>query len=66
MGTQQSGALDLLIADLGKDGQLLQTAREAATALLSDDPDLGKEENKVVNVQVASMRKSAINWSRIS
>jgi ATP-dependent DNA helicase RecG len=66
MGTQQSGALDLLIADLGKDGHLLQLAREAAIELLDDDPELSKVENKVVNVQVATMRKSSVNWSRIS
>jgi ATP-dependent DNA helicase RecG len=66
MGTQQSGALDLLIADLGKDGHLLQLAREAAIELLDDDPELSKMENKVVNVQVATMRKSSVNWSRIS
>ena len=46
MGTQQSGALDLLIADLGKDGKLLQSARQAAQALLSNDPGLEKPENK--------------------
>ncbi len=66
MGTQQSGVLDLLIADLGKDGKILQAAREAALAILDDDPTLQKEENANIKYQIASMKKSAINWSRIS
>ena len=66
MGTQQSGALDLLIADLGKDGQILKQAREVATQILQDDPELIKPENTVIKAQVDSMRKSMINWSRIS
>ncbi|MEQ9415836.1 MAG: ATP-dependent DNA helicase RecG, partial [Cyclobacteriaceae bacterium] len=66
MGTQQSGALDLLIADLGKDGLLLQQARDAAVALLGADPSLEKPENKVIRAQIESLRKTAVNWSRIS
>jgi ATP-dependent DNA helicase RecG len=66
LGTQQSGVLDLLIADLGKDGKLLQNAREKAIAILEDDPDLTKPENQVIRTQVESMRKTAVNWSRIS
>jgi ATP-dependent DNA helicase RecG len=66
LGTQQSGVLDLLIADLGKDGALLQRAREKALALLDDDPELVKPENDMIRVQVESMRKTAVNWSRIS
>ncbi len=66
MGTQQSGALDLLIADLGKDGKLLQQAREEAIKILEADPELKKSEHLVIKTQVESMRKSAVNWSRIS
>jgi ATP-dependent DNA helicase RecG len=66
MGTQQSGALDLLIADLGKDGQILQEAREAANEILSSDPKLEKVENAVIKTQVQSLRKTVVNWSRIS
>lgn len=65
-GTQQSGALDMLIADLAKDGALLQRAREVAIRILHDDPELAKPENKVIRLQVESARKSVINWSRIS
>jgi ATP-dependent DNA helicase RecG len=66
MGTQQSGALDLLIADLGKDGLLLQQARDTAIQLLESDPSLEKPENKLIRTQIASLRKTAVNWSRIS
>ncbi len=66
LGTQQSGALDLLIADLGKDGQLLQQARDLALSILKDDPDLVKPENQMIKAQVESVKKAAVNWSRIS
>jgi ATP-dependent DNA helicase RecG len=66
MGTQQSGVLDLLIADLGKDGKILQQARETAIAILEDDPDLKKTENRVIKTQIDSMRNSQVNWSRIA
>jgi ATP-dependent DNA helicase RecG len=66
MGTQQSGALDLLIADLSKDGQLLQTARDVAKEVLEQDPGLDKPENRVIREQIQSSKKSSVNWSRIS
>jgi ATP-dependent DNA helicase RecG len=66
MGTQQSGVLDLLIADLGKDGDILQQARESAISVLDNDPELVKPENRAIKVQIESMRTSAVNWSRIS
>lgn len=66
MGTQQSGALELLIADLGKDGKILQAARETAIRVLEDDPELVKNENKVIRTQVERTKKSAVNWSKIS
>lgn len=66
MGTQQSGALDLLIADLGKDGELLQQAREAAQLVLEKDPLLQQPENRLILQQIESIKKAAVNWSRIS
>jgi ATP-dependent DNA helicase RecG len=66
MGTQQSGALDLLIADLGKDGDILKVAREEAHRILEADPNLEHPENKTIRHQVESVKKSAVNWSRIS
>src|SRR5690606_23208866 len=66
MGTQQSGIMDLLIADLGKDGEILQTAREAAKRILQEDPLLESPENSVIKRQVESAKKNVVNWSRIS
>jgi ATP-dependent DNA helicase RecG len=66
MGTQQSGVLDLLIADLGKDGQILQEARESALRILSDDPGLKMPENVSISRQLALLKSSVVNWSRIS
>lgn len=66
MGTQQSGLLDLLIADLGKDGQLLQEARQEAVALLQADPELISPENQPIKAHLSALRKSTVNWARIS
>jgi ATP-dependent DNA helicase RecG len=66
MGTQQSGALDLLIADLGKDTAILHEARATAEEILLNDPELAKSENRDIKIQIDSMRKSVVNWSRIS
>jgi ATP-dependent DNA helicase RecG len=66
LGTQQSGALDLLISDLGKDGELLKHARDTARRILEGDPDLSLPENRVIKTQVESMSTGVVNWSRIS
>ncbi|MGW8123394.1 ATP-dependent DNA helicase RecG [Roseivirga echinicomitans] len=65
-GTQQSGVLDLLIADIAKDGQILQSARNAASDILEADPNLEKEENRNVLRHIKSLRKAVVNWGRIS
>ncbi len=66
MGTQQSGLLDLLIADLGKDQAILEIARDAAVEVLKNDPDLNLLENQAIRHQVDNVRKNVLNWSRIS
>ena len=66
MGTQQSGILDLLIADLAKDGKILQIARQAAQQLISDDPNLEKKENQRIKTHIDSLKKTVVNWSRVS
>ncbi|OUJ73660.1 ATP-dependent DNA helicase RecG [Hymenobacter crusticola] len=66
MGTQQSGVLDLLIADLAKDGRILSESRAAAQQLLDDDPDLTKPENFNIRRHIESLPATAVNWSRIS
>lgn len=66
MGTQQSGVLDLLLADLGKDAVILQTARDAAILLLEKDPQLSSPENSPIRKHIDSLKKTVVNWSRIS
>jgi ATP-dependent DNA helicase RecG len=66
MGTQQSGVLDLLIADLSKDGRILSESRAAAQQLLSDDAGLSKPENINIRRHIESLPATAVNWSRIS
>ncbi len=66
-GTQQSGiAYDLKIANLGRDSQLLQYARDIAEKILDDDPLLEKEQNSTFAQQVKRQSKTKINWSVIS
>lgn len=65
-GTQQSGVLDLLLADLAKDQTLLHTAREAAIKILENDPELEKIENTPLKTHVSKPKKSGISWSKIS
>ncbi|RZK23294.1 MAG: ATP-dependent DNA helicase RecG [Hymenobacter sp.] len=66
MGTQQSGVLDLLIADLAKDGRILTESRAAAQALLYDDPELTRPEHGNIRRHIESLPATAVNWSRIS
>jgi ATP-dependent DNA helicase RecG len=66
MGTQQSGIIDLKIADLIRDEKILQYARTTAIKLLKKDPHLQKEENKVIRKQLAYLNKNRVDWSRIS
>lgn len=66
MGTQQSGVLDLLIADLGQDGKILELARGAAGELLERDPELDLSEHAMIRQQVRSAGANQFNWSRIS
>lgn len=65
-GTQQSGVLDLLIADLAKDGPILQQAREAAQAVLEADEELALPRHYVIRLHIESLKKDETNWSRIS
>lgn len=66
MGTQQSGLLDLKLADLGKDGEVLKIARDEAIDLLKSDPELAKPEHHATLNYLRAMKNSRMNWSRIS
>ena len=65
-GTIQSGVLDLKIADLAKDAQLLQISRNMATEIIAEDPNFENPENAPVAFQFAMMNTQKTNWSRIS
>lgn len=66
-GTQQSGvAFDLKIADIARDGQLLQHVREIATEIIEKDPTGVLPENEILWRQLQSLRKTHVNWSAIS
>jgi ATP-dependent DNA helicase RecG len=66
-GTQQSGLpFDLKIASLATDGQLLQTARSAAGAILDQDPLLEDEHNRIYKRRLDLLRQTVANWSEIS
>ena len=66
-GTLQSGvAFDLKIADIAKDGQLLQYVREVASGILEKDPTCVLPENEVLWKQLQSLRKTNVNWAAIS
>jgi len=66
-GTQQSGiGFDLKIANLGKDGEILKLARDVASEVLSGDPFLQKEENRVLLENLKATKQTEFNWSSIS
>ena len=66
-GTQQSGvAFDLKIADIARDGQLLQYVREVAQQIVEKDPEGQLPENELLWKQLKVLRKSNINWAAIS
>jgi ATP-dependent DNA helicase RecG len=66
LGTQQSGILDLKIANLSKDGQLVQLAREVAKSILLKDPNIEAVEHKGIRSKLSDMLKSRPNWGRIA
>lgn len=66
MGTQQSGVLNLKIADVVKDTKILVSARNTAISLLQEDPSLSKIENTSISQAFVKMNKSSKIWSNIS
>ena len=66
-GTQQSGvAFDLKIADLARDGQLLQYVREVAQKVVDEDPERKLSKNEILWRQLKVLRKNNVNWAAIS
>lgn len=64
-GTQQSGVLDLKIADLVHDGQVLQMARVAAQTVLNEDSDLKLNKNKVLEKNLILNAKNRPSWAKV-
>jgi ATP-dependent DNA helicase RecG len=65
-GTQQSGVLDLHLADLAKDQRILQEARACVQELIDDDVNLDKPENQPLRNYLKNTTKRSYNWERIS
>ena len=66
-GTQQSGmAFDLKIANIARDGQLVQLARNEAQRIVSDDPDCNKPEYSLLWNRLRELRNTNVNWGAIS
>lgn len=66
-GTQQSGmAFDLKIADIARDGLLVQMARDEAQEIISKDPDCNLSENEMLWNRLRELKKTNIDWSAIS
>ena len=65
-GTQQSGLLNLKIADIVHDEKILKYARNLAVDIIKDDPELEKKENFLLARHLAQMNKSMENWGLIS
>ena len=66
-GTQQSGiAFNLRLANLGRDGQLVQLARDTASFVLDADPDLQAKENVLLRRHLQELKKEHRDWSQIS
>lgn len=66
-GTQQSGmAFDLKIANITRDGQIVQLARDEAQRIIDEDPECNSEKNTMLWRRLSELRKTNINWSAIS
>ena len=66
-GTQQSGmAFDLKIADIARDGQLVQMARDEAQRIVDEDPTCNSPKYEILWSRLEQLHKTNINWSAIS
>jgi ATP-dependent DNA helicase RecG len=65
-GTQQSGVIDLKIADLVKDQAILQAAREVALEIAEKDPELQLPQHRIIQEHLNELEREKSDWSRIS
>ena len=66
-GTQQSGmAFDLKLANLARDGALIEHVREIAKDIISQDAELARPENVLLGRMLRRLKKSEYDWSSIS
>lgn len=66
-GTQQSGiAFDLKIADIARDGQIVQLARDEAQKIIDSDPECSSTEYSMLWNRLKELKKTNINWGEIS
>ena len=65
-GTQQSGMLDLHLADIVKDEKMIKVARDVATEIISEDSFLELPKNYLLKQQIHRIRKAKGNWEKIS
>ena len=65
-GTQQSGILDLKIADIIRDEKILKFARNLAIEILDEDPQLEQKKNRILANRLKTLQKYRQDWSRIS
>jgi ATP-dependent DNA helicase RecG len=65
-GTQQSGVLDLQLADIIRDEKILKYARNLATEILENDPLLQQAQNTVLAKRLQQLQKHKYDWSKIS
>ena len=66
MGTQQSGVLDFKLADLARDGQIVQLSKNDVDQILKEDVNLSTVENQIVKKELIRQMKLKPNWSNIS
>jgi ATP-dependent DNA helicase RecG len=65
-GTKQSGVLDLLIANLAQDQEIIKEARFCAQSIIDKDPTFELAENSNIRRHLSSLKTTSTNWSRIS
>jgi ATP-dependent DNA helicase RecG len=64
-GTQQSGVLDLKVADLTTDQEILQKARNCVIEIFEKDPQLAAPENQILNLAFQT-NNAGLSWDKIS